>query len=348
MTTEVYALLAQANLLRIRGAWQEAVDKCMAAMRIVPGNSAAQSLLGDIYENQGKFDDAIQWYRMALDSNPGSIADKAKLNRLIAIRGHNLDDIGEVPSTARPDAQLPAGVIAKSNALRATAILCGACLFGIVLTAIIQSHGSADARSHGQSSISRTLPVDPIDQRQIVSPFSNGIAARDPFEVSIFNSLRTSDGLPQDIRFADIFADPRDGRLTLTYVVRPVAALDRDSVIRSAIRAVESASSIQATGSYAYFTIRILLSADDLVTSPDNGTLIFIGDIGRSDIVDLSTDVNSIPASQAATAFTNQWWAPSLIPPAVAPAPPPAPAQPAQQPIADLGQSISSQPTSSP
>src|SRR5476651_2171431 len=88
MTTEVYALLAQANLLRIRGAWQEAVDKCMAAMRIIPGNCAAQSLLGDIYENQGKFDDAIQWYRMALDSNPSSIADKAKLNRLIAIRGH--------------------------------------------------------------------------------------------------------------------------------------------------------------------------------------------------------------------------------------------------------------------
>lgn len=341
MTTEVYALLAQANLLRIRGAWQEAVDKCMAAMRIVPGNSAAQSLLGDIYENQGKFDDAIQWYRMALDSNPGSIADKAKLNRLIAIRGHHLDDIGEVPSTVRPDAQLPAGVIAKSNALRATAILCGACLFGIVLTAIIQSHGSADARSHGQSSTSRTLPVDPIDPGQTGMP--SGISARDPFEVSIFNSLRTADGLPQDIRFADIFADPRNGRLTLTYVVRPGAVLDRDSVVRSAIRAVESASSVQATGSYAYFTIRILLSADDLVTSPDNGTLIFIGDIGRSDIVDLSTDVPAIPAAQAAAAFTNQWWAPSLTPPAVAPAPP---APPTQQPIADLGQSIASPPPS--
>ena len=163
MTTEVYALLAQANLLRIRGAWQEAVDKCMAAMRIIPGNCAAQSLLGDIYENQGKFDDAIQWYRMALDTNPNSPADKAKLNRLIAIRGHNLDDIGEVPSTCR--VRMPSftsGVIAKSNALRATAILCGACLFGIVLTAIIQSHGSGRLARFAQP-IRR--PTDPTPRR---------------------------------------------------------------------------------------------------------------------------------------------------------------------------------------
>ena len=80
---EAYTLLAQANLLRMRGRWDEAVDKCMAALRLAPQNASAQSLLGDIYENQGRLDDAIQWYRMALDVNPDSPADSLKLDRLL-------------------------------------------------------------------------------------------------------------------------------------------------------------------------------------------------------------------------------------------------------------------------
>src|SRR5580704_9084425 len=50
-TQEVDALLTRANLLRIRGNMREAIDCCMAAMRIVPGSVPAQSLLGDIYES---------------------------------------------------------------------------------------------------------------------------------------------------------------------------------------------------------------------------------------------------------------------------------------------------------
>ena len=319
MTQEVFALMAQAYLLRIRGAWQEAVDKCMAALRIFPGNCAAQSLLGDIYENQGKHDDAIRWYRMALDTNPNSPADKAKLARLIALQGQHLDDIAQVPPPSQVDAQIPAGVIAKSNALRATAILCGACLFGIVLTAIVQSHGSADARRHTQPA-NRTLQIDNDQTYPQQSPFTNIVSARDPFEVTLFDGLRAVD-LPQDIRFADVVADPRNGRLTLTYVVRPEVSVDRDAVLRTALRAVESASSVASSVSYAYFTVRLLLSSDDLVTAPDSGTLIFIGDIGRTDIVDLSTNVASIPSAQVSSAFANQWWAPTLTPPVVAPAP---------------------------
>jgi Flp pilus assembly protein TadD len=76
---EAYTLLAQANLLRMRGCWEEAVEKCMAALRLAPESASAQSLLGDIYENQGRRDDAIQWYRMALDISPDSPADRLKL-----------------------------------------------------------------------------------------------------------------------------------------------------------------------------------------------------------------------------------------------------------------------------
>src|SRR5579875_2737410 len=83
MPRDAYALLAQANLLRMRGCWPEAIEKCMAALKLAPEHPSAQSLLGDIYENQGCLDDAIQWYRMALDVQPDSPADKVKLARLL-------------------------------------------------------------------------------------------------------------------------------------------------------------------------------------------------------------------------------------------------------------------------
>ena len=36
----------------------------------------------DIYENQGRLDKASHWYQLALEQNPESVADKAKLGRV--------------------------------------------------------------------------------------------------------------------------------------------------------------------------------------------------------------------------------------------------------------------------
>src|SRR5205823_10007351 len=67
------ALLARANLLRMRGQWADAVERCTEALRADPHNPAAHSLLGDIYENQGRVDKAIHWYQLALEQNPESV-----------------------------------------------------------------------------------------------------------------------------------------------------------------------------------------------------------------------------------------------------------------------------------
>ena len=73
--------LTQANLCRIRRQWEEAIEYCITVLRAQPGNQTAHSLLGDIYRDQGKLDDAIQWYRMAVDlgANP---TDEGKLRQL--------------------------------------------------------------------------------------------------------------------------------------------------------------------------------------------------------------------------------------------------------------------------
>lgn len=73
--------LTQANLARVRKQWAEAVDHCVAVLRADAASQTAHSLLGDIYRDQGKTEEAIQWYRMALELG-ASTADEAKLKEL--------------------------------------------------------------------------------------------------------------------------------------------------------------------------------------------------------------------------------------------------------------------------
>jgi hypothetical protein len=73
--------LAQANLLRMRGRWEAAAAQCAEVLRRHPTSASAHSLLGDIYENQGRLEEAIHWYQAALELSPASVADQAKLAR---------------------------------------------------------------------------------------------------------------------------------------------------------------------------------------------------------------------------------------------------------------------------
>lgn len=83
-TGETHVALAAANLLKLRGEWQAAIDKCMQVLALDEDDAAAHSLLGDIYRDQGRLDEAIHWYKLALDLKPDSPADKSKLDQIIA------------------------------------------------------------------------------------------------------------------------------------------------------------------------------------------------------------------------------------------------------------------------
>ncbi len=83
----LHVRLTQANLCRMRRDWSAAIDHCVAALEAQPGNATAHSLLSDIYRDQGKLDDAIQWARLAMDLK-SSPADAAKLQKLEDERAH--------------------------------------------------------------------------------------------------------------------------------------------------------------------------------------------------------------------------------------------------------------------
>ena len=77
----VHALLAQANLNRMRRQYDEAVDCCVSVLRAQPANQSAHVLLGDVYRDQRRWDDAIQWYGMAVELRPNP-TDQAKLEQV--------------------------------------------------------------------------------------------------------------------------------------------------------------------------------------------------------------------------------------------------------------------------
>lgn len=77
--------LGAANLARIRKNWEEAIRLCLEALAADPDNADAHTLLGDIYHDQDRVEEAAVWYQMALDLDPGNASLRTKLEREKAV-----------------------------------------------------------------------------------------------------------------------------------------------------------------------------------------------------------------------------------------------------------------------
>ncbi len=82
--SEIHLLLAEANLLRIRGKYEEAIGVCTRLLRADPKNAAAHSLLGDIYLEQHNYREALGWFKLAVQLNPYNAADRRKMEEMDA------------------------------------------------------------------------------------------------------------------------------------------------------------------------------------------------------------------------------------------------------------------------
>lgn len=77
-----YSELAEANLLRLRGRYKDALDKCTELLKHTPRDPTLHVLIGDIYRDQGQISEAVQWYQMALDLDPDNPEYAEKLEKL--------------------------------------------------------------------------------------------------------------------------------------------------------------------------------------------------------------------------------------------------------------------------
>ncbi len=79
---QVSALLERAYRLRKSGELSAAARLCEEALRLNPESTSVHSLLGQIHEQTGNRDAALREYERVLQLNPGSIADRVKLDEL--------------------------------------------------------------------------------------------------------------------------------------------------------------------------------------------------------------------------------------------------------------------------
>jgi hypothetical protein len=125
------SLLIRANLLRIRGQWDSAAEQCADVLRLDPTNPTAHSLLGDILQDQGRSEEARHWYQLALDLNPSSEADRAKLARadeMLEARQQRAEWEAIIEGRSQP--------VSTSLTIRETVQRVGA-LVGVALCAIV-------------------------------------------------------------------------------------------------------------------------------------------------------------------------------------------------------------------
>lgn len=82
----VREVLAEANVLRLRGQWDEAIGKCTRALEMDPQSAEAHSLLGRTYEDKGEVDQAVHWLQMAADLDPADRDVRQRLENLLIMQ----------------------------------------------------------------------------------------------------------------------------------------------------------------------------------------------------------------------------------------------------------------------
>lgn len=92
---QVSALLERAYRQRTQGDVAAAISLCEEALRLRPQSTSAHALLAQLYEQNGQIEPAIRELETVLQLNPGSIADRVKLDEL---RGGGLADPPRVVS----------------------------------------------------------------------------------------------------------------------------------------------------------------------------------------------------------------------------------------------------------
>jgi Tfp pilus assembly protein PilF len=113
-----------------------AIALCKEVLEIRPNSTTAHGLLGQLYEQSGERDLAVAQYERVLQLNPGSIADRVKLDDLRDGR----------PRPAANRTPVPKVVIVDPNG----APIRGAMLWGVTICALLILSGAAVAVAFGR------------------------------------------------------------------------------------------------------------------------------------------------------------------------------------------------------
>jgi hypothetical protein len=269
------AALSRANLLRMRGLWTEAAEQCAEVLRLDPRNPTAHSLLGDIYQNQGRMEDARHWYQLALEVNPASRADRAKLDRVeetLAARNQRAEWEAVIEGRQQP---VTTTLLVRESVQRVVA-MAGAAVCAVILVMATLISLSERTQAQGEEGPLKWIRPPPPPPRLGGTPRGRPLMKR------IADAAPGSQG-----QLVRVELDPRRWDTASLRVFLPRSALSRlggDETRQLAMREGYRFAFALHDAEHSFLRISVLVVGPVSGTSGDADAL-FAGDLASEDLV---------------------------------------------------------------
>lgn len=295
----VDSILLNAYLLKLRGKFDEAIEECIRALRKNPDNPVAHSLSGDIYFEQGKIEDAIRWYELALDLNPDSEADRAKLKKLIHLQAE------EKASKKDFVAQLSDRIYTPPTAKAFSAII----LILVIMVAWLLLYNPFNSEPNVSTSVS-PLPVKSTKEADggiAKNREDNSGPLLSQQELALLSRLNASSNIATlHLSINSVSVDPRNNSGIVTFV-GPISEGEDpyQTLLRDCLTVVREAFHLDVT--LSGITVKAIYPVSE--KGQWNPELVFIGEISREKAASLD-ESNSY--SEQSSAFENTWLNPLL------------------------------------
>jgi hypothetical protein len=306
-SARIETLVAAANVQRTHGDYEAAVGQCTEILKQDPENPAVHCLLGDIYADQNKVEQAVRWYQMACEIDPESKGCAERLDRLRT----KLADMNAVESADGPNSWFDRFVIGENfeSSIRIITFASAgfaALLIGFGLVALFSQKQPSVSASNSYPP-SQNAPYPRGRKPLVVAPTGVGPGApiRTAYEDQLLYRIASSRPVvSRGVAVSGLRLDPRTHSLTVTYT-NASNSVDRRETLLSG--AVVASAGFAASKDIASVTLRCLANAPD-TAGGTAAAIIFIADVPRQSAVVLQP--NAAP-EQISRAMQNPWWSTS-------------------------------------
>ena len=337
LESEISTFLAEANLLRLRRSYELATAKCIEVLRKYPNNASAHSLLGDIYRDQGSHSDALEWYELAIQLDPASVADREKIQQIHSrLRVRQQEQAADTPAWRRAyrraRARVPFGLV--------LGLVLGCILLGaLIALSVGRSQSTASITSPGPRIVLPATPTrsaapalpprretrPPRTQAEEPGPGEQGTmismgrqATAPPStlpadkEQALSESLRAAAQTEElRVKVDDVQVDPRDGGATVRVGVQDAVATPeaRGLVLEKSLRLAELALAHDPT--LTRLTMRCSAPVQK-ANGLQREEVVMVGDVSPEAL--RAAAGHTLTFDQALRLFATLWWHPCMAP----------------------------------
>jgi hypothetical protein len=321
-SNDSYLELVTANMLRLRRQFDLAEAQCSSVLRSDPKSAGAHSVMGDIARDRGELKDAIEWYKLALDLDPGNVSDRRKLEAVIdkvyprervgpveRLRENVAGQLGTTAAEMRA-ARLPAAAYLALGAMLAVII-------GVTVVVLALGHRAspltAGISEDQPSGAFLATPLQPRPAAQ--APTAAEPATEPPFvesiaelEAALLGHLKEQARVVDpNCRVVEAEIDPRDGGVSIRLSMPRVWSAEetRNSMLRVAAGLARAAAAWDERVS----AVRVRCDAREEGQSSEPAF------VGQADLGKLAAAAQGLGSDQDEQAFASVWWAPQLAAP---------------------------------